>query len=58
MRADEKRLQAYMDAAAPWAAAWPEVARETSGQPLNRAHEIVVSRAESLLPFRVEGMAP
>jgi len=53
MRANEQRLQNYLDAAREWAAAWPEVVRATAGMPLPLAHPLVVERAERLLPFAV-----
>lgn len=55
MRADEERLARYREAAEPWAAMWPEVAREVSGLPLGEAHRIVTSRAEGVLPFEPSG---
>jgi len=55
MRANEERLKSYMDAAAPWAALWPEVEQEISGMPLREGHEYILSRAEGILPPRVEG---
>lgn len=51
MRADEERLERYRKAAQPWAALWPHVAREIEGLPLAKAHRVVVSRAEEVLPF-------
>lgn len=55
MRADEERLARYREAAEPWAALWPEVAREIAGLPLQAAHRIVTSRAEGVLPFEPPG---
>jgi hypothetical protein len=51
MHANETRLRKYMDAAKAWQAAWPEVEREAAGRPLEKAHEILVRRAEGVLPF-------
>lgn len=53
MHANERRLQAYVDAARDWAAAWPEVARSTAGLTLPQAHARITERAERLLPFAV-----
>ena len=53
IRANEERLRAYMEAAEPWAAVWPAVEREMAGMPLCEAHQVMVSRAEGTLPFRV-----
>jgi len=52
MRADEARLERYRDAASAWAAAWPVVARQVEGLPLDEAHRIVSARAEHVLPWR------
>ena len=57
IHANEKRLEAYMQAAQTWASVWPEVARQVSGCSLSEAHEIVVSRAGGVLPFQVQGIA-
>ena len=54
IRANERRLQSYMDAAKDWMTAWPEVSAEISGLPLGEAHAKLVARAEALLPFHVE----
>lgn len=51
---NERRLQAYMEAAKDWAAAWPKVSAEISGLPLGEAHTTLVAHAETLLPLRVE----
>jgi hypothetical protein len=53
MHANERRLQAYLDAARDWAAAWPDVARVAAGMPLQQAHTVITARAERLLPFAV-----
>ncbi|HXV63522.1 MAG TPA: hypothetical protein VEK15_22665 [Vicinamibacteria bacterium] len=54
IRLNEARLKAYGDAAADWYALWPSVAVETAGLSLLEAHEIVVSRAEGVLPTTIE----
>lgn len=53
MHANERRLQAYVEAARDWAAAWPGVARATAGMPLGEAHALIATRAEGVLPFEV-----
>ena len=53
MRANERRLKTYLDAARDWATSWPEVARIVGKMPLPEAHAFVTQRAESLLPFTV-----
>jgi hypothetical protein len=50
MRANERRLQTYLDAARDWAAAWPEVAQAVAGMPLLEAHAVICARAERVLP--------
>ncbi len=55
---NEDRLRRYKEAAKPWAAIWPEVARRVRGLPLQEAHEAIVKRAEDVLPFRIEGSGP
>lgn len=55
MRADEERLARYRKAAEPWAALWPEVAREIASLPLQEAHRLVTSRAEGVLHFAPPG---
>jgi hypothetical protein len=54
MRTNEERLARYQEAAASWAAVWPEVQRQIEGLPLASAHPIVTSRAEGVLPFAVD----
>lgn len=51
IHANEQRLLRYLKAAERWADTWPSVAREVEGLSLLRAHEVVVRRAESVLPF-------
>ena len=53
IHANEQRLQAYMEAARDWAAAWPHVARVAAGLPLQQAHAFITERAERVLPFAV-----
>ncbi|MBM4026461.1 MAG: hypothetical protein FJ280_13835 [Planctomycetes bacterium] len=58
IRANEERLARYMEAARPWAAAWPALSREMEGLTLCEAHRRMVQRAETLLPFLVPGGWP
>jgi len=58
IRANEERLALYMEAARPWAAAWPALARQMDGLVLPKAHQLMVRRAEALLPFAVPGGWP
>jgi hypothetical protein len=58
MRANEQRLSRYMDAAAKWAARWPDVARMIQKLPLREAHEIVIREAAGVLPTQVPGGWP
>jgi hypothetical protein len=53
IHANERKLEAYADAAKDWLAAWPSVQNEIAGRPLRTAHEIIVKRAEGILPFSV-----
>ena len=53
MRANERRLNTYLDAARDWAASWPEVGRIAGAMPLPEAHAFVTRRAEGVLPFTV-----
>ncbi len=55
MHANERRITRYLEAAAAWRAAWPTLERELVGLPLGAAHDLVVARAEGVLPFAVEG---
>jgi hypothetical protein len=60
IRANEERLLAYREAMQAWTEIWPEVAKEIEGSPLTKAHEVVVARAEGVLPWTpatVEGPA-
>jgi hypothetical protein len=58
MHANEDRLAKYMAAAEPWAATWPNVAKEIGGQPLAAAHRMMTTQAEGLLPFTASGGRP
>lgn len=48
---NEKRLKKYMDSAENWLKIWPEVQNEITGCSLVEAHEIIVNRANKVLPF-------
>ncbi len=54
MRANERRLEAHLEASRGWAEAWPALSAEVEGLSLERAHERIVARASDLLPTRVE----
>ncbi len=58
IRANEERLYRYMEAAKPWAAAWPALSRQMDGLALSEAHRLMVRQAETLLPFTVPGGWP
>jgi len=58
IRANEERLARYLDAAKPWAAVWPELSRQMEGLRLSEAHQLMVRRADELLPFAVPGGWP
>lgn len=47
---NERRLAGYAAAAKEWSACWKEAERKTAGLPLSKAHQILVSLAEKLLP--------
>jgi hypothetical protein len=51
IRANERRLASYRQAAERWATAWPEVEKEIRHRPLPAAHQIMVARALEFLPF-------
>lgn len=51
MRANEKRLASYREAAQRWAAAWPALEKEVNQVALCAAHDLVTARALDLLPF-------
>ncbi len=50
IRADEKRMNAYAEAASDWRREWPETLRLTERLPLGEAHAVIESRARNLLP--------
>jgi hypothetical protein len=52
IHANERRLERYIDAARGWSAIWKEVEYQTVDLPLDRAHEVIVKRAEGVLPYR------
>jgi len=54
IRRNEARLAAYVHAASRWYSLWPSVAEEISGVPLTEAHNVVVSRADGVLPCTVD----
>jgi hypothetical protein len=54
MREDEERLARYVAAARAWQDAWPELRRQIDGLALRDAHDVMVHRAEGLLPFAPE----
>jgi len=58
IRANEERLARYLEAAKPWAAAWPALSRQMDGLALSEAHRLMVRQAETLLPFTVPGGWP
>ncbi len=58
IRANEERLAKYLEAARPWAAAWPALSRQIDGLALSEAHRLMVRQAETLLPFTVPGGWP
>jgi hypothetical protein len=53
MHANERRIERYLEAGARWAAAWTALDREVAQLDLLQAHEIIVARAQSLLPEAV-----
>jgi hypothetical protein len=54
----EQRLARYLEAAKPWAAIWPNVARDIEGLDLIAAHRLIVQRADGVLPTVVPGGWP
>ena len=58
IRANEERLAKYLEAAKPWAVAWPALSRQMDGLALSEAHRLMVRQAETLLPFTVPGGWP
>lgn len=53
IHANEQRLARYISASQTWAATWKKVEREISELPLVKAHNIVVSKAVGILPFKL-----
>jgi hypothetical protein len=53
MHANERRLQAYREAARAWAEVWPGLAAAIADLPLREAHRRMVTEAEGLLPASV-----
>ena len=51
---NEKRLKNYMDSAENWLKIWPEIQNDITGCSLVKAHEIIVNRANRVLPFLVK----
>ena len=58
IRANEERLATYMQAAKPWAELWPALSRRLAGLELPQAHELLLARAQSVLPFTLPGARP
>ena len=54
IRRNEARLAAYARAASRWYSLWPSVAEAISGLPLTEAHNVVVTRADGVLPRTVD----
>lgn len=55
MRANEVRLQRYLEAAQEWQKVWPAVQKDIAGVSLQESHAKLVITAESKLPFSPEG---
>lgn len=55
MHANEKRLELYMYASQKWLEAWPHIKQEIKGFSLLKAHEVIVEKAQEILPFYPEG---
>jgi hypothetical protein len=55
MHANEKRLDAFRQAAERWASLWPALDKEIRGLSLLQAHSILVKRADGVLPFSPHG---
>jgi FkbM family methyltransferase len=51
MRADERRLADYADAASAWQAAWPGVRMACAGLRLLDAHQRILQATDGVLPF-------
>ncbi len=58
IRKNEERLMTYLTAAQPWQAGWPELVRQLRTLPLIEAHNLMVERAENVLPVHVPGGWP
>lgn len=54
MRLNEERLNRYMKAAQPWADNWPTTQKAMRGSSLEEAHNLMVNRAQNILPFKIE----
>ncbi|MFH0945793.1 MAG: hypothetical protein V2A76_11395 [Planctomycetota bacterium] len=54
IRANERRLERYLQASRGWADIWPDVVRQIENLPLLEAHKIVSERADAVLPHRLE----
>ena len=48
--ANEERLRTYLDATREWGELWSSVSKEMAGMSLRQAHEIMVRRADGVLP--------
>ncbi len=55
MRANEERINAYLEAAAPWRQRWTELQRDGELSLLSDSHRRLVAAAEGCLPFEVAG---
>ncbi len=53
MKANEERLQNYMQAASIWRKEWRTVKKEVDGCPLAKAHQHICKKAEDLLPMNI-----
>lgn len=51
MHVNEARLSRYIESAEEWAGMWPQVSTEISKLPLKEAHDVMINRAEKILPF-------
>jgi hypothetical protein len=58
MDADDRRIRAYLAAAAGLERAWPEVQATTAGMRLREAHAVVVDCARRWLPTVPDGIPP
>jgi hypothetical protein len=58
MDADDRRIRAYLAAAAELERAWPEILAQTEGADLRPAHAILVDWAERCLPTSPPGIPP